>query len=232
MIKFGIFYKISYENNVRISLLFLGDFGLYAAACGCTVHMFEIQAVLVALIRISIRINTFSASSVYLYHNTVSDLPSNSTLELVSPLETTTSADAPAEIQTIRLDDIPWSSSIFLLKIELDDAEVDVLRSAEKLFYEKRIQHLILYYDTVVNDETTKLELIDHIQQVLKPEYVYVFHPNEKQLYGPLSKYDLKTLPSQQDKQRPLIGLYAVFDQTIKKKSIGGETYDPLKFFA
>jgi hypothetical protein len=84
----------------------------------------------------------------------------------------------------------------------------------------------------VINDETTKLELIDHIQQILKPEYVYVFHPTEKQLYGPLSKRDLEKLPSQQDKQRPLIGLYAVFDQTIKKKSIGGEPYDPLQFFA
>jgi hypothetical protein len=221
-----------YENNVRVSVLFLGDFGLYAAVCGCTVYMFEMQPVLATLFRLSIRINGFSSSFVHLYNNTVSDLPSNTTVELMSSINETIISQVPIEVQSIRLDDISWPSSIFLLKINLDDSELDVLRSAKKLFREKRIQQLILYYDTVANDKVKKTELIEHVRKVLKPEYIYIFHPTEKQVYGPLDNHHLIQLPSQKDKQRSLIGLYAVFDYKLNTTSIEAKPYDPLQFFA
>jgi hypothetical protein len=208
--------------------LILGDFGLYAAACGCTVYMFEIQPMMVSLIQISIRLNNFTPSSVNLYHNAVNDLPFNSSLELEAPLS---HGNSSTEIQTIRLDDIAWPSSIFVLKIDFDDYELNVLRSGEKLFRENSIQHLILRYDTVANSEFTKRELIEYLRTVLRPKYIYLIHPSEKKLYGPLNNRHLKQLPTQQDIEQPMIGLYAVFDKKIDKRSIEAESYNTGTFF-
>ena len=189
--------------------------------------MFEIRKMMVSLIEISIKLNGFSSSSVHLYHNALSNLPHNLTAE-DEALDNETIA---SNLQTIRLDDISWPSTIFILKVDMDDWEIDVLRSAEKLFREKRIQHLILHYDTMANAPHIKEELIEHIRKVLRPRYIYIFHPNEKILYGPLRNQHLKDLSTLQNAQRPVIGLYAVFDDNISKASIESTPFDPTTFF-
>ena len=56
----------------------IGDFGLYAAACGCQVYIFEVQPDMVDLIQTSISLNNFSSSRVHVVNKAISDLPSNS----------------------------------------------------------------------------------------------------------------------------------------------------------
>ncbi|UJR09072.1 hypothetical protein I4U23_013319 [Adineta vaga] len=210
----------------------LGDFGLYTAACGCMVYMFEIEPTFIALINISIRINAFPPTSIHLYHNIVSDVTSNSTLELDSAVDIRKNSTPPVEVPSIRLDDISWPSSIFLLKIDFDEGEMDILRSAEQLFHERRILNMILYYDSVANEIATKQEILSYIKTVLKPKYLYIFHSNGKQLYGPLNKHHLEQLATQQDEDQPLLGLFAVFDKTIRRASIPAERYDSEIFFS
>ena len=138
--------------------------------------MFEVEPILVALIRISVQINAFSPKLIHLYHNIVSDEPSSSTVELKSAVDVTANTEIPIAVTSIQLDDISWPSSIFLLKIDFDDGEIEVLRSAQHLFYDKRVQNLILYYNSVINDQTTKQNIINHIKIDMKQKLVYIFH--------------------------------------------------------
>jgi FkbM family methyltransferase len=128
--------------------LLTGEFGLYAAACGCQVVMFEILPDMVDLIRTSIALNHFPTSRVHIIQRAVSDLPSNSQRTFSSEGGTTTMSNGTLQVSTIRLDDIEWpsQSSILLLKVDVEDFELHVLRSAEKLFRQKRIHHLIFEY--------------------------------------------------------------------------------------
>jgi FkbM family methyltransferase len=75
-------------------------------------------------------------------------LPSNSQRTFSSEGGTTTMSNGTLQVSTIRLDDIEWpsQSSILLLKVDVEDFELHVLRSAEKLFRQKRIHHLIFEY--------------------------------------------------------------------------------------
>lgn len=204
---------------------------MYAAVCGCIVHMFEIQPTSVTLIESSIKANSLSPFNIRVHNKLVSNFPKNTTFELEVDPNHETSQENTKVIPVVRLDDMSWISSIFVLKINLDDFEYDALRSAESLFQQRRILHLILYYDTVINGEDIKKELIYYLKNDLKPRYVYIFHPTVDKLYGPLSNRQLKNLPNQTGNQTSLVGLYAVFDSTLIKSSIAAESYDPATFF-
>ncbi|CAF4442809.1 unnamed protein product, partial [Adineta steineri] len=65
---------------INIFYLFIGEFGLYAAACGCQVYIFEVQPEYADLIRTSAALNNFSTSRVHILEKAVSNLPTNSKL--------------------------------------------------------------------------------------------------------------------------------------------------------
>ena len=141
--------------------------------------MFEAEPIMDALIQASITANEFSLSNVHLYHTVVGDFPMNTTFKLKSLNDEIIVSD-PIKTRPIRLDGISWPSSIFVLKIDFDNLELDALRSGDKLFRSRRVRHLILHYDAVKNSQAAKQELINYLQQVVRPKYVYIFHPSKK----------------------------------------------------
>ncbi|CAF3046997.1 unnamed protein product [Rotaria sp. Silwood2] len=210
----------------------LGDFGLYAAACDCSVYMLEKQSDMIALIQISIAINKFARRPVLLYHNFVNNPDSDPTSLSGSSNYNAADIVAPIKVQNIQLDNIAWPSSIFILKIDFDSVGLDVLRSGQNLFRQKRIRHLILQYDTVANGQGTKETLMHYLQQTLKPKSVFIFRPNEEKLYGPLYYIQLKELANRQNNQQPIVGLFATFGLRTQKKLINAEPYNAATFFA
>ncbi|CAF3587965.1 unnamed protein product [Rotaria socialis] len=208
----------------------LGEFGLYATACGCSAHIFEPDKTMIKLMSSTITMNIFPTDAVRLYNNVVSDLPTNSTVDFTSSNAATTNSNS-YKVQSVQLDDISWPSSIFLLKIDADSSELNVLRSGQRLFREKRVLHLILKYDTVKNDQSKKETLILYLRQTMKPKRVYIFHPTEEKLYGPLKAIHFNDLPKRKDEKRRVVGLYASFEKNVNKTPIKAEKYDADAFF-
>ncbi|CAF0749608.1 unnamed protein product [Rotaria sordida] len=210
----------------------LGDFGLYAAACNCSVYMFERQPEVIALLQISIAVNEFTQPPVHLFYNAIGDTPLNSTFLEGSSNYNTKNLITPITVQTVQFDNIAWSSLIYILKIDFDNFGLNVLRSGQDLFRKRRVRHLILEYNSVTNDQATKQALVNYIHQTLRPKHVFVFHPDEETLYGPLFFRHLKDLPNQQNDQRPIVGLFAIMGIRMKKESINAEPYNADSFFA
>jgi hypothetical protein len=169
---------------------------------------------------------------VNLIQNAVHDLPSKSTMKFPPINSEATNWKEPFEVLTIRLDDMAWPSSIFILKIDFDDFNLNVLRSAENLFHEKRIRHLIFKYTIGSNDPPMQQELLLYVANVLRPKHIYVHHPAKKILYGPLYTRQLTELKGRTSEQRFEIDFYALFDKTVGMSSIKAEAYDSTRFFS
>jgi FkbM family methyltransferase len=200
---------------------FLGDFGLYAAACGCTVYMFEIRSDMVALIRASIAENSFPDSRVHVFHNGVSDVPSDGVMYYSPGGGSTTNTEDPILVVSIRLDDVQWSSSsIFLLKVDVEGLEPKVLRSAKNLFAEKRIQHLIFKYTSWLTNEEPLKTLLPYVKNKLRAKFMYALYDTENVIYGPLLPKHMTALYDQQLKSQLETNVYAVFDKKATMSSI------------
>jgi FkbM family methyltransferase len=214
--------------------LLIGDFGLYAAACGCQVYMFEVQPNMVDVIQTSISINNFSSSRVHIINKAVSDLPSNSQLTFSVAGGDTTATNGSLKVSTIRLDDIQWplNSTILLLKIDVEGFELNVLRSAEKLFHEKRIQHLIFEYTAYWTDRSTQKYLLPFVQYNINAKKIYALHRTKKYVYGPLNQEMLDDFEENHRKEHLQTDIYATFIDTNITTSIKAKPYDPISSFA
>ena len=208
----------------------LGDFGLYAAACGCQVYMFEVQPNMVDLIETSIAVNNFSSSRVHVINRAVSDLPSNSQLTFSIAGGDTTARNGSLNATTIRLDDFSWpkQSKILLLKIDVEGFELNVLRSAEKLFLDKRIEHLIFEYTAYWTDRSAQKDLLPYVENHLHPKKFYALHRTGYHIYGPLDRVMLEQFHANHFQRHLQTDVYVTFVETeIKAKS-----YDPQSSFA
>ncbi len=192
----------------------IGEFGLYAAACGCQVFIFEVQPDMSDLIRTSIAINNFSTTRVHLIQNAVSDLPSNSQLTFsVEGGGTSKKINGTLSTSTIRLDDIKWptKSTILLLKIDVEGFELNALRSAERLFREKRIHHLIFEYTAWWTDRAPQQDLLPFVQYTLNATELFALHRNGKTVYGPLSHETLDQFHANHVSRYLQTDIYATF---------------------
>jgi FkbM family methyltransferase len=156
---------------------------LYAAACGCQVVFFEVQPNITDLIQTSIAINNFSSSRVHVMQKAVNDLPSNSQLTFSVSGGTTTVSNGTLRVSTIRFDDVEWpsQSSILVLKVDVEGFELNVLRSAEKLFQQKRVHHLIFEYTAWWTNRASQKDLIPFVEQKLKPKQLFALDRTGKQ---------------------------------------------------
>ncbi|UJR32299.1 hypothetical protein I4U23_019763 [Adineta vaga] len=205
---------------------YLGDFGMYAAACGCTVYMFEIQSDMISLIRSSIQHNAFSDSRIFVYHNAVSDEPNGTTVTYVPEGSATKISDGISSVQTIRLDDIVWtSSSIYILKVDVEGFELNVLRSAKSLFAKRRIRHLIFKYTPWWTDRAPQQTLLPFVKRELRAKFIYTLNPTENVIYGPLSPKDVNNLYDQYMKSRLQTYIYATFDPKSVRTSIKSQQF-------
>ncbi|CAF4007856.1 unnamed protein product, partial [Rotaria sordida] len=192
---------------------FIGEFGLYAAACNCQVFFFEVQLNVVDLIRTSISLNNFSTSRVRIIPNAVSDLPSNSELMFSLRGGETTASNGTSRVPTIRLDDVEWpqQSSILMLKIDVEGFELNALRSAEKLFREKRIHHLIFEYTAWWTDRAPQKELIPFVEKTLGAKQLFALDRTDSTVYGPLTRYALNRFHDVHVRQHLQTDIYATF---------------------
>jgi FkbM family methyltransferase len=213
--------------------LFTGDFGLYAAACGCQVFIFEVQPAMVALIQTSITLNNFSSLRVRVFQKAVSDLPSNSQLQFALSGGQTTAMNGALNVSTIRLDDVEWplNSIIYLLKIDVEGFELNVLRSAMKLFNEKRVRHLIFEYTAWWTDRAAQQELLPFVEKTLNVKNLYALHRTAANVYGPLERKVLDEFHGDHVRRHLQIDIYATFDDSNGTPSIKAEPYNPASSF-
>ena len=207
---------------------------MYAAACGCQVYMFEVQPNMVNLIKTSISINNFSSSRVHIINKAASDLPSNSQLRFSVAGGDTTATNGSLTATTVRLDDIEWpaQSTILLLKIDVEGFELSVLRSAEKLFREKRIQHVIFEYTAWWTKRSTQKELLPFVENTLQAKKLYVLHRTHTHVYGPLNREMLDGFYNDHFKRHLQTDIYATFVETNETSEIKAKPYQPKSTYA
>jgi FkbM family methyltransferase len=196
--------------------------------------MFEVQPNMVDLIETSILINNFSSSRVHIINKAVSNLPSNSSLTFSVQGGDTTATNGSLKISTIRLDDIQWpiQSTILLLKIDVEGFELNVLRSAEKLFRDNRIPHVIFEYTAWWTDRSTQKDLLPYVENHLGAKKLYTLHRTGKDVYGPLNREMLDTFHENHFKKHLQTDIYAIFVDSDVKTSINAKPYDPISSFA
>jgi FkbM family methyltransferase len=203
----------------------IGEFGLYAAACGCQVYMFEVQPNMVGLIETSIAVNNFSSSRVHIIKKAVSNLPSNSALTFNGGGGENTATNGSLDATTIRLDDVEWpeKSTILLLKIDVEGFELDALRSAEKLFGENRVQHLVFEYTAWWTDRGAQKDLLPYVENKLQPKKLYALHRERSEVFGPLDRGILDNFHENHVKRHLQTDIYATFVDT----EIEAQPYNP-----
>ncbi|UJR32300.1 hypothetical protein I4U23_019764 [Adineta vaga] len=209
---------------------YLGEFGLYAAACGCTVYLFEAQPDMIKLLHSSIKQNIFPTTRVHVYHNVVTNLPSNTNVSFPPGDGSVAMVDNPVTVRTIRLDDVQWPSpSIFMLRIDVDGSEFNVLRSAKKLFTQKRIQHLLFTYTPWLSERSSQKELLPNIKNDFKAKFVYSLFRTDDNIYGPLLPRHLTNFYDQILNLNIPAEVYAVFDDKISQSTIKAKRYHQFK---
>jgi len=135
---------------------YLGDFGLYAAACGCQVYIFEPQPLLHSIIQLSIIMNGFE-DRIHLYNYAVSPQPSKVLhFELKGGSTHQTELEGPnvVSVSSISLDEILPTEHIFLLKIDVEGFDPSVLfGAANRTLDQKRFTYIISEYSVFWNTE-------------------------------------------------------------------------------
>jgi FkbM family methyltransferase len=215
-------------SNIDFLFVLIGDFGLYAAACGCQVYIFEVQPDMVDLIQTSISLNNFSSSRVHVVNKAVNDLPSNSQLTFSINGGHTTATNGSLRISTIRLDDVQWPprSTILLLKIDVEGFELNVLRSAERLFRKNRIRHLISEYTAYWTDRAPQKDLLPFVENKLRPKKLYALHRTGVDVYGPLSREALDQFHENHAKRHLQTDIYATFVESNAMSTLKAQVYD------
>lgn len=207
---------------------------MYAAACGCQVYIFEVQPNMIDLIQTSISVNNFSLSRVHIIDKAVSNLPSNSQLLFSVAGGDTTAINGSLNVSTIRLDDIQWpvESKIFLLKIDVEGFELNVLQSAEKLFREKRIHHVIFEYTAWWTDRSSQENLLPYAENKIGAKKLYALNRLDKNVYGPLDRKMLDGFYENHRMKHLQTDIYGIIDDSIVNNPIQAKPYDPVSSFA
>ena len=129
---------------------YLGEFGLYAAKCGCGVFIFEPHPLFHSLIQMSITLNGLE-KRVILYNHIVAPL---NTVFLNLQLNDTFNPTVGGNIndntfiaKTISLGHVLYQNRIFVIKVDVDGMESAVLFNASiSLLRDKRFTYIISKY--------------------------------------------------------------------------------------
>lgn len=145
---------------------------------------------MIHLIKISINLNEFSSERVHVFQNIVSDLPKSSKLffDVVDGQKRKKSNSYP--ISRLRLDDVQWpnQSRIYLLKIDAEGHELDVLKSASKLFKQGRIDHSIMKYAERNINDIVKKNTLYYLLNNLQAGQFFAFDQINYRNYGPIDR--------------------------------------------
>lgn len=194
----------------------LGQFGLYAAACGCQVYMFEIDPLKLSLLEASIKLNSFQ-SRVTLVRKAITDLPSNPSIYIsvnrsrqVPESEVKENAEM-YPVETIGLSQMNFSSEIYLLRVDVEGYEIHVIRAGEKLFRDNLIHHVLFQYTPSGTDRVIQNDLLAYMRDILGGRRFYALHPKQAILYGPLYNEDIDQFYTQHQTQSVERDVYVMF---------------------
>ncbi|CAF4685812.1 unnamed protein product, partial [Rotaria sp. Silwood2] len=175
----------------------LGHFGLYAAACGCRVYMFEVDPIKISLLQKSIKLNSFE-TRVTLIPKAISDLPpktkiymSFNTSSQVPGNEVDESSDMYA-VETTNLNQYNFSTDIYLFRVDVEGYEIHVFRSCENLFRKNIIHHVLFQYTPSGTDRVLQNDLLSYMRDILGGRRFYALHPRQPILYGPIYNEDIE----------------------------------------
>ena len=213
----------------------LGQFGLYAAACGCQVYMFEVDPMKLDLLEASIKLNSFE-SRITLIPKAVTDLPADARLYMNLNTSSQVSLKEEEEgnadvysVDTISLSQLNFSVDIYLLRVDVEGYEIHVLRSAEKLFRDNLIHHVLFQYTPAGTDRVSQNDVLAYMRDILGGRRFYALHPKQAIIYGPLYNEDIDLFYSQHQAQDLERDVYVLFqDEELNIDSI---TYDFPKSF-
>ena len=74
------------------------------------------------------------------------------------------------------------------MKIDVEGFELRVLRSAEKLFRENRIHHLIFEYTAWWTDRSPQHDLLPFVKNSLRAKWLFALDRTRETVYGPLNE--------------------------------------------
>jgi FkbM family methyltransferase len=182
--------------------------------------MFEIEPKKIFLIKKSIQLNSFE-SHVYFIKKAVSDLKSKSTIyfskntssQLSQSMNIRRNKPDIFRGETVNLNEYPFPSSlsIFILRVDVQGHELHVFRSAEKLFHEHRVHHVIFEYTPWGTPTPVQKEIFDYMKTILGAKKFYALHPKQPIIYGPLNDVDMNEFYSQHNKEHLQRDVYALF---------------------
>ena len=164
---------------------FAGDFALIAASFGCQVYIFEPHPFRYSLIAASVALNGLEGNT-YLYNNAICSSKTGIKIVLDNGL-TRQSISGNVSIPCVTLDQIFPSHDIFLLKVDVEGYESDVLfNSSSKLLDEKRIENLIVEYTPFWLDEG-RGPWLPFLQEFNDQEsMIFALHRRSTGLFGPI----------------------------------------------
>ena len=205
----------------------VGQFGLYAAACGCQVYMFEVDPLKISLLQKSIELNSFQ-SRVRLFTKAVSDLPSNSEIFIgMNSSSQRSSRDNGSNVysvSTINLNTMNITSEIYLFRVDVEGYELHVFRSSESLFRRNLIHHVLFQYTPAGTDRIVQNDLLSYIRDILGGRRFYALHPKEALLFGPLYNEDIDQFYTQHHAIELERDVYVLFQD--EDLNIQAKTYD------
>lgn len=189
--------------------------------------IFEVQPDMVDLIRTSVALNNFSSTRVHVINRAVSDLPSNSKLTFAAQGGQTSATNGSLSVSTVRLDDVPWpaGATIALLKIDVEGFELNVLRSAAKLFGAHRIEHVIFEYTAWWTERAAQQQLIPYVEKTLGAKALYALDRTGTNVYGPLSREVLDGFHANHVQRHLQTDMYARFVDVDGSFSLSPQQY-------
>jgi len=207
---------------------------LYAAACGCQVHMFEVNPMKISLLQMSIKLNSFE-SRIILIQKAVTDLPSDTkvyiSLNTSSQVAQNNIKDHSDiySVETISLNQLNFSSDIYLLRADVEGYEIHVFRASEKLFRNNIVHHVLFQYTPTGTDRILQNDLLSYMRDILGGKQFYALHPKQAIIYGPLYNEDIDQFYTQHQAQELERDVYVLFqDEDI---NIDSKPYEFQKSF-
>ena len=205
----------------------VGQFGFYAAACGCQVYMFEVDPSKISLLKKSIELNSFQ-SRVQLFTKAVSDLPANSEIFIAANSSSQTSTRGNGSnvysVSTINLNTLNFSAEIYLFRVDVEGYELHVFRASESLFHKKLVHHVLFQYTPSGTDRIVQNDLLSYIRDILGGRRFYALHPKEALLFGPLYNEDIDQFYTQHHAIELERDVYVLFQD--EDLNIQAKTYD------
>lgn len=216
---------------------FLGDFGLTAGAAGCRTYIFEVQPRQAELIRASVGANGLQDRVTVINKAAGNETGRKMHLAIQGGQTVASSAAAggaggPGDtgdttVATVTLDEAFEGKRIFLLKIDVEGYEIDVLQGARQLLSQARVANLIFEYTAFWMDRADQQQLLSFVQS-FRPKALYALDRLGETVYGPLTEQHLGSFWQTHNDRHLQTDVLATFNDGDRERlSAAAQPYSP-----